>query len=91
MADHAAWNPPRPLAANVKAIETHLTIRPVRTDMETHLVRRPVYGGPGRMKLKKLPRNAILRGVQGSCGPLVGGRRIETAGPLVLSVTKEQR
>ena len=26
------------------------------------------------------------RGVQGSRGPLVGGRRIETAGPLVLSV-----
>ena len=33
----------------------------------------------------------ISRGVQGSCGPLVGGRRIETAGPLVLSVMKEQR
>ena len=48
MADHAAWNPPRPLAANVKAIETHLTIRPVRTDMETHFVRRPVYGGTAR-------------------------------------------
>ena len=31
------------------------------------------------------------RGVQGSSGPLVGGRRIETAGPLILSVTKEQR
>ena len=31
------------------------------------------------------------RGVQGSRGPLVGGRRIETAGPLVLSVMKEQR
>ena len=48
MADHAAWNPPRPLAANVKAIETNLTVRTVRTDMETHLVRRPVYGGPAR-------------------------------------------
>ena len=34
---------------------------PVRTDMETHVVRRPVSGGPAR-------------------GPLVGGRRIETAG-----------
>ena len=31
------------------------------------------------------------RGVQGSCGPLVGVHRIETVGPLVLSVTKEQR
>ena len=38
-----------------------------------------------------MPRKAILRGVQGSRGPLVGGRRIETAGPLVLSVMKEQR
>ena len=59
--------------------------------MEMHVVRRPVYGGPGRMKLKKAPRNAIVRGVQGSCGPLVGVHRIETVGPLVLSVTKEQR
>ena len=91
MADHAAWNPPRPLAANVKAIETHLTIRPVRTDMETHLVRRPVYGGPARQERIKKPRKAILRGVQGSRGPLVGVHRIETVGPLVLSVTKEQR
>ena len=24
---------------------------PVRTDMETHVVRRPVYGGPARMEL----------------------------------------
>ena len=31
------------------------------------------------------------RGVQGSRGPLVGVHRIETVGPLVLSVTKEQR
>ena len=38
---------------------------PVRTDMEMYVVRRPVYGGPARMLLK---------------GPLVGGRRIETAG-----------
>ncbi len=59
--------------------------------METHVGPRPVKGGPGRMKLKKLPHNVIVRGVQGSRGPLVGGRRIETAGPLVLSVTKEQR
>ena len=64
---------------------------PVRSDMETPLVRRPVKGGPARMLVKKWPRKAILRGVQGSCGPLVGGRRIETAGPLVLSVMKEQR
>ena len=49
-------------------------------DMETHVVRRPVRGGPARMLVKKWPRKAILRGVQGSCGPLVGGRRIETAG-----------
>ena len=40
---------------------------PVRTDMEMYVVRRPVYGGPARMLLKKR-------------GPLVGGRRIETAG-----------
>ena len=33
----------------------------------------------------------ISRGVQGSIGPLVGVHRIETVGPLVLSVTKEQR
>ena len=64
---------------------------PVRTDMETHLVRRPVYGGPARQERIKKPRKAILRGVQGSCGPLVGVHRIETVGPLVLSVTKEQR
>ena len=59
--------------------------------MEMQVGPRPVYGGPGRMKLKKTPHNIIVRGVQGSRGPLVGGRRIETAGPLVLSVTKEQR
>ena len=41
---------------------------PVRTDMEMYVVRRPVYGGPARMLLKKRR------------GPLVGGRRIETAG-----------
>ena len=59
--------------------------------MEMQVGPRPVYGGPGRMKLKKTPHNIIVRGVQGSRGPLVGGRRIETAGPLVLSVMKEQR
>ena len=58
--------------------------------METHVVRRPVKGGPARQP-PKIASKAILRGVQGSCGPLVGGRRIETAGPLVLSVMKEQR
>ena len=60
-------------------------------NMETHLVRRPVYGGAARMNLKKPPHNVIVRGVQGSFGPLVGVHRIETVGPLVLSVTKEQR
>ena len=65
MADHAAWNPPRPLAANVKAIETHLTIRPVRTDMETHLVRRPVYGGPGRIGLIGMATQGNLAGGPG--------------------------
>ena len=45
-------------------------------------------GADGR---KYLDVNEISRGVQGSRGPLVGGRRIETAGPLVLSVMKEQR
>ncbi len=59
--------------------------------MEMNRGPRPVYGGPGRMKLKKLPLNDTVRGVQGSCGPLVGVHRIETVGPLVLSVTKEQR
>ena len=59
--------------------------------METHLGPRPVKGGPGRMKLKKPPHNIIVWGVQGSVGPLVGVHRIETVGPLVLSVTKEQR
>ena len=39
---------------------------------------------------KYLDADEISRGVQGSSGPLVGGRRIETAGPLVLSVMKEQ-
>ena len=58
--------------------------------METHLVRRPVYGGPAQHP-PKIAANTTTRGVQGSCGPLVGGRRIETAGPLVLSVMKEQR
>ena len=57
--------------------------------METHLVRRPVKGGPARHP-PKIASKAILWGVQGSRGPLVGGRRIETAGPLVLSVMKEQ-
>ena len=52
--------------------------------------RRPVKGGPARQG-PKIAANATTRGVQGSCGPLVGGRRIETAGPLVLSVMKEQR
>ena len=54
-------------AANVKA-------------MEMHAVRRPVKGGAARQERIKKPRKAILRGDQGSCGPLVGGRRIETAG-----------
>ena len=58
--------------------------------MEMHAVRRPVYGGAPR-HLPKIAANATTRGVQGSRGPLVGGRRIETAGPLVLSVMKEQR
>ena len=44
-------------------------------------------GADGR---KNPATDQTSRGVQGSCGPLVGGRRIETAGPLVLSVTKEQ-
>ena len=57
--------------------------------MEMHVVPRPVYGGPGRHP-SKIAANATTRGVQGSRGPLVGGRRIETAGPLVLSVMKEQ-
>ena len=59
--------------------------------MEMQVGPRPVYGGPGRMKLKKTLHNIIVRGVQGSVGPLVGVHRIETVGPLVLSVTKEQR
>ena len=58
--------------------------------MEMHQGRRPVYGGAPRHP-PKIASNAISRGVQGSRGPLVGGRRIETAGPLVLSVMKEQR
>ena len=45
----------------------------------------------GADAVEKAPRNDTVWGVQGSFGPLVGGRRIETAGPLVLSVTKEQR
>ena len=57
--------------------------------MEMHQGRRPVYGGAPRHP-PKIAANATTRGVQGSCGPLVGGRRIETAGPLVLSVMKEQ-
>ena len=57
--------------------------------MEMQVVRRPVYGGAPRHP-PKIAANATTRGVQGSVGPLVGGRRIETAGPLVLSVTKEQ-
>ena len=64
---------------------------PVRSDMEMHQGRRPVYGGAARQERIKKPRNDTVRGFQGSRGPLVGGRRIETAGPLVLSVTKEQR
>ena len=58
--------------------------------MEMHQGQRPVYGGAPRMGVKNRPRNDTVRGVQGSRGPLVGGRRIETAGPLVLSVMKEQ-
>ena len=58
--------------------------------MEKNFGRRPVKGGPARQG-PKIAANASTRGVQGSCGPLVGGRRIETAGPLVLSVMKEQR
>ena len=44
----------------------------------------------GADAVEKAPRNDTVWGVQGSFGPLVGGRRIETAGPLVLSVMKEQ-
>ena len=47
--------------------------------MEMHAGRRPVYGGAPRHP-PKIAANATTRGVQGSCGPLVGGRRIETAG-----------
>ena len=47
--------------------------------MEMHQGRRPVYGGAPRNP-PKIAANATTRGVQGSCGPLVGGRRIETAG-----------
>ena len=57
--------------------------------MEMQVGRRPVYGGAPRNP-PKIAANATTRGVQGSRGPLVGGRRIETAGPLVLSVMKEQ-
>ena len=57
--------------------------------MEMHQGRRPVYGGAPQHP-PKIAANATTRGVQGSRGPLVGGRRIETAGPLVLSVMKEQ-
>ena len=84
MADHAAWNPPRPLAANVKAIETHLTIRPVRIDMETHLVRRPVYGGaPRRPQTERLWRCTLWGGQsQGGRGGKRGekGRRVQVFG-----------
>ena len=58
--------------------------------MEMQVGRRPVYGGAPQHP-PKIAANASTRGVQGSRGPLVGGRRIETAGPLVLSVMKEQR
>ena len=54
------------VAANVKA-------------MEMQVGRRPVYGGAPQHP-PKIAANATTRGVQGSCGPLVGGRRIETAG-----------
>ena len=47
--------------------------------MEMQVGRRPVYGGAPRHP-PKIAANATTRGVQGSCGPLVGGRRIETAG-----------
>ena len=68
----------------------NLLIQGRQCGMEMHAVRRPVKGGPARHQ-PKIAANATTRGVQGSCGPLVGGRRIETAGPLVLSVMKEQR
>ena len=71
-------------------MEMHAVRRPVKGGparmpqtlkiMETHLVRRPVYGGAARQERIKKPRNDTVRGVQGSRGPLVGGRRIETAG-----------
>ena len=70
-------------------METHVVRRPVKV-MEMQVGRRPVYGGAPQHP-PKIAANATTRGVQGSCGPLVGGRRIETAGPLVLSVMKEQR
>ena len=47
--------------------------------MEMQVGRRPVYGGAPRHP-PKIAANATTRGVQGSRGPLVGGRRIETAG-----------
>ena len=50
---------------------------PVPSDMEMHQGRRPVYGGAARQERIKKPRNDTVRGVQGSRGPLVGGRRIE--------------
>ena len=80
-----------PIKGGPCGVELRPALWPVPFDMEMHAVRRPVYGGPARQERIKKPRNDTVRGVQGSRGPLVGGRRIETAGPLVLSVMKEQR
>ena len=54
---------------------------PVRSDMEMHVVRRPVKGGTARQgRIKTATQRHRAGGGQGSFGPLVGGRRIETAG-----------
>ncbi len=42
---------------------------PVRTDMETHVVRRPVYGGPARMLLKKRRATIPCGGSRGPADP----------------------
>ena len=66
------------LTAGVKAMEMHVG-RPARQGWA---------GADGR---KNPAADQPSRGDQGSRGPLVGVHRIETVGPLVLSVTKEQR
>ena len=76
-------------AAGVRAMEMHVVRRRKNHGDAPRAAPRLRWGAADERRYSD--GDQISRGVQGSLGPLVGVHRIETVGPLVLSVTKEQR